>query len=601
MVSTPAPHRRSRRRERPHSRRKIVLWAVLGLLAVVVLCTTWVGVRGYLAKGELEAVIPLASTIQDQILAADGDAAAQSVDDLQDHSSAAAALTSDPIWRAYEVLPWLGPNLTAVRELAGVVDDVAHDAVGPLASVAASVDLASFKPVDGAIDLRPLLDAQGDVAAASTALTAAATRSAAIDTTETLSVVTDAAAQLQTTVATTDTAVDALDRAVQVLPAMLGADGPRNYILMFQNPAELRATGGIAGALALLHTDNGRIELTQQASSTDFPRYDSPVLPLTDETRGIYGNITGQYIQNVNLTPDFATSGPLAVEMWRLNYGIDVDGVISVDPVTLSYLLAATGPITLPTGDVIASENAVQLLLTDVYARYPVTKEQDAFFAGAAASVFTAVASGNADPVQLIEALSRAGDEHRVLVFSTHEEDQAVLADTTIAGGLPVSTTDTKTLGVYFNDAGGTKMDTYLDVKMAAGQVTCRNDLRPEFGLDVTLTNTAPADAATSLPEYVVGDNSFGVPPGNVKTLVSVYGASDMQNLGVLRDGAEAPYHPATDATYPVSTIAVELAPGESTVLSFDWLGAEPFDGELAVQSTPIIHLPETETLDFSC
>jgi hypothetical protein len=601
MVSTPALSRRSRRRQRPSSSRRIVLWGSLGLLAIIVLCTAWVGVRGYLAKGELESAVPLASSIQSQILAADGDAAAQSVEELQKHSANAASLTSDPIWRAYEVLPWLGPNLMAVRELAGVVDDVAQGAVGPLAAVATTVDLQAFKPVDGAINLQPLVDAQGDVALASTALTAATTRASAIDTTQTLNVIADAAVQLQTTVATTDTAVDALNRAVQLLPSMLGAEGPRNYVLMFQNPAELRATGGIAGALALVHTEGGRIELAQQANSGDFPRFDAPVLPLTDETRGIYGDITGTFIQNVNLTPNFTTSGPLAAEMWRLQFGVEVDGVISLDPVTLSYLLAATGPITLPTGDVLSAENVVQLLLVDAYARYDDPADQDAFFAAAAASVFEAVAGGGADPVNLIDALARAGDEHRVLVYSAHEAEQAVLLDTTIAGTLPVSTDAVKRLGVYFNDGTGSKMNTYLDVKYAVGQVTCRNDQRPEFGLDVTLTNTAPADAATSLPKYVTGGGGFGITPGNIKTLVSAYGSPDMQNLGVLRDDADVPYHPATDATYPVSTIAVELAPGESTVLSFDWLGAEPFDGDLEVQSTPLIHLPETETLDFSC
>lgn len=32
-----------------------------------------------------------------------------------------------------------------------------------------------------------------------------------------------------------------LDRAVTLLPGTLGADGARNTLLLFQNPAELRA------------------------------------------------------------------------------------------------------------------------------------------------------------------------------------------------------------------------------------------------------------------------------------------------------------------------------------------------------------------------
>ena len=151
---------------------------------------------------------------------------------------------------------------------------------------------------------------------------------------------------------------------------MLGASGPRNYLLLFQNPAELRATGGIPGAVALVHTENGKISLTQQASSADFPHYTPSVLELPLETRGLYGNIVGEYLQDVTMTPYFPLSGQLAREMWKRQFGTEVDGVLSMDPVTLSYLLRATGPIALPTGDTLTSDNAVKLLLSDVYARY---------------------------------------------------------------------------------------------------------------------------------------------------------------------------------------------------------------------------------------
>ena len=120
--------------------------------------------------------------------------------------------------------------------------------------------------------------------------------------------------------------------------------------------------------------------------------------------------------------------------MWRQQFGTEVDGVLSVDPVTLSYLLAATGPIGLPTGDTLLSENAVQLLLADVYARYTVPAHQDAFFAAAASSVFDAIAGGNFEPAALVSAISRAGEEHRILIWSAHAEEQAMLAPTTLAG-----------------------------------------------------------------------------------------------------------------------------------------------------------------------
>lgn len=590
--SRPAPPKRSR---------KILGLVVLGVLVVVIAATAWVGIRGLQAKNALESAVPLAGTIKEQILAGDAAAAATTAVELADYTQTARSRTSDPVWRTFELLPFLGPNLQAVRELAAVVDDVAANAVTPLADLAGNLDQSDFKPVDGKLALQPLLDAQPQVAAASAALSRAASAVNDIQTGNVLEVVRSAVTQLQTVTVDTALTLDGMNRAVTVLPAMLGADSPRNYLLLFQNPAELRSTGGIPGALALLHTDAGGIELTQQATSSSFPQYPAPVLPLGDDIRSIFGDNTGQFIQNVTMAPDFAQSGALAREMWRLEFGVEVDGVLSVDPVALSYLLEATGPITLATGDELTADNAVQLLLSEVYARYEVPAQQDAFFAAAAAAVFDAVKSGQADPTKLISALARAGAENRVLVWNVNETEQAVLEDTTLAGARPVSDSSTNRFGLYFNDGTGAKMDLYLDVQTALGQQTCRKDRRPQYALEVTLTNTAPADAATSLPAYVTGGGAFGVPLGSVKTLLSAYGTPELQDLGVTRDGATVPYHPATDATYPVSTISVELAPGESTVLRFNWLGAGPFSGDLRLRSTPLIALHPATQLDFSC
>jgi hypothetical protein len=598
MTHSPA---RTRVRVRRRSRRRVVL-LVIGSLGLLLLASMlWVGVRAMIAKTELESLLPLAASVQSNLVEGKTSEAHSEALRFVEHADTAVALTSDPVWLAYEALPALGANLTVVRELADVVKDVAHGAVVPLTEAADGISVEDFKPVSGAIDLGPLVEAQPSVAEASAVLASARRDLSKVDSAMALSQVNQAVQQLHLALNDASDGVDALDRAVRIVPTILGVSGPRNYLVLFQNPAELRASGGISGAVALLHTDGGRLQLVNQVSSAKYERYDAPVLELPIETRGIYGDITGQYLQNVNLTPDFVQSAELAQEMWRLQFGETVDGVLSIDPVALGYLLRATGPITLPSGDALSAENAVQLLLSDVYSRYPETSDQDAFFAAASASVFAAIAGGNADPIALITALAQAGAEHRVLVWSSADAEQAVLADTTLAGGLPVSDSTTQRFGLYFNDATGAKMGTYLDVQTAVGQTTCRNDNRPNYVVDVTLTNNAPADAANSLPKYVTAGGAFGISPGNVSTILYVYGAPGLENLGVTKDGEPLPYLPANDATYPVSSLTVELAPGETVSVRFNWLGESPFDGGLELQMTPVIHRNETIKLDAIC
>jgi hypothetical protein len=582
-------------------RKRSALRGSIALVLIVLGLVVWVGVRAALARGELEAAIPLAAAMQEHVVAGDGDAARATGLELADRAASAAALTSDPVWRAFEGVPALGPNLAVMRQLAAVVDDLARDGVTPLAEVAGSITTEDFRPVDGAINLEPLQSAQPAVAQASFAILAAQQHVVDIDTGGALEQLVAATGKLRMAVDEAAQSIQAVDNALQLIPAMLGAEGPRDYLVLVQNPAELRSTGGIVGAVALMHTDRGAIQLTQQASGASFPRYTEPVVELPSETRGLYGDITGQYMLNVGLTPDYSLSARLAQEMWRLRFGLEVDGVLSIDPVALSYILAATGPVALPTGDVLSAENAVSLLLTDVYQRYEKPADQDAFFAAAAASVFSAVAAGEVDPIALIEALSRSGNEHRVLVWSADRADEAVLAGSTLAGELPLSDINTQRFGVYLNDATGGKMGTYLNVDARVGKMVCRKDRRTNYSIEVTLTNVAPADASTVLPPYVTGGNFFGVTPGNVKTIVSAYGAPGLENLGLTRDGRQVPYLPAIDDGYPVSALTIELGPGESTVVHFNWLGHEAPGTGMELQMTPVIHGNETNKLDMRC
>ena len=52
----------------------------------------------------------------------------------------------------------------------------------------------------------------------------------------------------------------------RLLPPMLGQDGPRDYLLVVQNNAEIRSTGGLPGSLQILTADNGKLTLAEQRS-----------------------------------------------------------------------------------------------------------------------------------------------------------------------------------------------------------------------------------------------------------------------------------------------------------------------------------------------
>jgi hypothetical protein len=315
------------------------------------------------------------------------------------------------------------------------------------------------------------------------------------------------------------------------------------------------------------------------------------VLPLGVEIEAIYGDRPGSWMQNVTQVPVFAVTGALAQEMWaREHDGQKLDGVIALDPVTLSYLLEATRPVTLPTGDVLTSENAVQLLLNDVYRRYDRPADQDAFFATASVAVFEALKNGKADPQALLAALGRAGDEHRLLLWSAHDDDQELLADTTLSGPLPSSDANAARFGVYLNDGTGSKMDYYATADTGIAWDSCTLDASGAASgtatLTVTVANDAPADAAT-LPTYITG-GEYGVPLGDIRTVAYVYLPTgfDLSDATVTGDGG---FGGGMHDGHRVLSFAVDLSPGESATARVTVQAPPGSPPRLVVVSTPTI------------
>ena len=120
----------------------------------------WVGLRGWLAKGELEAAAAAAGVLQKDITAGDTAQVIPVADGLVEHAGEASSLTGDPIWRLAEFVPVVGANLHAVRVLSAELDSAATGAIRPLTGLAQSVYTDSFRPVDGRIDVKPLVAAQ---------------------------------------------------------------------------------------------------------------------------------------------------------------------------------------------------------------------------------------------------------------------------------------------------------------------------------------------------------------------------------------------------------------------------------------------------------
>jgi hypothetical protein len=582
------------RSPRKSRKKSVVLWIAAAVVALVLFVVLWVAIRALMARDELLAAIPIARSVGSDGLSLLGGDVTDEVEALQSHAARAESLTSDWVWRAAEIIPFAGPNLTAFREAAAMIDDVAAEALPPLVEVAQTFTIDNLSPRDGAFDLQAFTDASPLLAQSSRALNDAGDMADEIDTTNTVDQIGTAVDQVKSLVGEARDAVSGLDKAARLLPPMLGANEPRTYLLLSLNNSELRAAGGIPGAVAVMNADQGRITLGTLSSANALGEYATPPLPLSETEATLFNATMGTYMQNVTATPDFSRSGELARAMWQQSTGQSVDGVVSLDPVATGYLLAATGPIDAGAGITLNSGNAAEFLLSTVYSTFEQQAAQDLFFANVTGKVFSAITSGQANSAALVNALTQSADESRLRVWSSHTDEQGELTGLSIAGEPPKSDDDKTAFGVYLNDSTGGKMDYYLTSSVGIASAVCRNDGRPNFEVKVQLASTAPADAATSLPDYVTANGNFGVAPGNVATNVFIYAPAGSVPFSVTIDGQEYSFVADEHAGSSVAGVNVELAPGETSTISMKFVGLEGAAQAVSLDHTPMSSLVAT-------
>lgn len=567
------------RNKQRKTRRLVKALIALSLFAALIVATgTWLANRAMTIKTELDLTALLVPQLKGAIEDNNPALAMDTVKSMTKHTSAARAAGNDPLWLMARSLPIVGINFTAVSEVATTADDVSRLGAGPLTQAFQALDWDALLPNGEGTDLKPLRDAAPSVASSAYAVRASSERLAAIDSSRLLPQV---AAPLKAATEQLTEAVDALSSAADasaIAPIMLGSDGPKRYLLMVQNNAEARASGGIPGALAILTVDSGKLAIESQTSASALGTM-SPVLPVDPEQRLIYSTRVGKFMQDVNLTPDFPTSAATAMTMWEKKKGERVDGVVSVDPVVLSYILQATGPVAVDGEQVAAVEAAglpadltsstvVPTLLSDVYAKIEDPALQDIYFAGVAKEVFSALAGGKGESRNLIAGLIRGAQEGRVLLWSADSAEQSVLAKYPLSGSVVGPSVAPAQFGVYFNDGTGAKMDYYIKRTVQLLKA-CPKDGYEEVTVRVTSTNTAPKDAATSLPAYVTGDGIFGIPAGSVQTNVIAYGPVQAQIELAKVDGKKTNFAPYLHSNRPVGVLAIRLAPGESKTVEY--------------------------------
>ncbi|MDR1998560.1 MAG: DUF4012 domain-containing protein, partial [Frankiaceae bacterium] len=513
------------------------------------------------AAGEARDLRQDAAQLKTQLAAGDFDPARATAQRIESRADRLSFLTSGPAWAITSRLPYAGAPLETMRGAAAAMSDLAHHGMTALTAAAQDLDPASLRQPDGSFAVDRILGAAPQITQAADALDAAARAVRALPAHTWSSTADRARSQLLDQLDSARGDADAARAAAQAAPALLGAQAPARYFLGFQNEAEARGTGGLPGSFAILEVDHGAFKFTQFQADSYLDGVDSGVdlgLPFY----AAYGRYSStSLLVNSNMSAHFPYAAQIWAGMWQAKTGQRIDAALAIDPTALGYLLKAAGPVTLDTGQAVTGDNVAELTQEGAYRQFPTDEvARKAFLTDLARTVSEHLLAPGTNPTALLRAAAHAVSERRILLWSADPGAQSAIEPFGLSGSIPQ--TDDPYSGFTVNNAGGNKLDYYLDRSIAWSANGCGPTRTVTATL--TLTNNAPT---SGLSNYVSGrlDNPpYPVARGDNLELVSYYATAGAVVKSVTVNGEPVPgVNSQQELGHPLIRFAVELPIGQ--------------------------------------
>jgi hypothetical protein len=552
------------------------LWAPIvgGLVVLVALAGILLARDLYAVRASLAAA--QASLVEVRSAAGEADVAraSSSLERADRDLADARSRSGGPLWSLGARVPVLGDSVAVTRSVVRVASaalDVAQRAVaGGDQLLGSGLDV---RVSDGQLDLAPLAQAQqvldslpvGRLADTRDELRAIEPRWAPQ---ELLDGRRETLRLADETIETIGNGQDLL----AALPSFLGTDGPRTYFIGVQTPGELRGTGGLIGYYGLLTVEDGRFELV---ASDVYDALDGPEDTMPgDDGEGGDGPLTGRIAQlagdptqgvpvdeeyaarfdqalaaghfsNVNVDPDLPTTARVALDLFTLRTGLEVDGMVLTDPVALeSILTAAGGELEVPRSALpegvdlpatLAPASFADFAMIDVYEQLGSGRgeERKLLLRALGDAAFGQIFDGAWDGVAMSRALGDAAGERHLQVFSRDETEQAAFERIGIAGALRAPE-GADLFAVTANNAVGGKQDVHVGHHVSL-DVTLEDPRRDGDEVSVLRRATVRTEVDNPLPSegmdlYIIGNcpvdgsgGCFDGPPGDNRTWFTLW------------------------------------------------------------------------------
>lgn len=289
---------------------------------------------------------------------------------------------------------------------------------------------------------------------------------------------------------------------LEVLPSVAGLEKEKVYLVIFQNDAEIRPTGGFITAYGVLRVDKGKVF---QEKSEDIYALDAKFnsrIPAPEVLRKYLTNINVWHLRDMNLSPDFVESMNTFMTHYRQVPGENadrIDGIVAVDTQVLSDLISVLGPTEVPgfgtySADIDPRCDCPQVIYElEDFATRPrayLRDDRKSFLGPMLQTILQkAYAAPNEAWPRLFEVVVSNVVEKHVLFYMFDAQAQAAAERANIAGRIK----DYQGDYLHINDTnlGGAKSNLFITTKVDLNVETSAQGTANQ--LEVTYRNPAPA------------------------------------------------------------------------------------------------------------
>ncbi len=284
----------------------------------------------------------------------------------------------------------------------------------------------------------------------------------------------------------------------ELLPEIIPAEGQKSYLLLLQNNAELRPTGGFIGTVARVDFDGGKLKKLEVQDVYEVDGHLDFHVEPPEEVKNDLGQ-KDWFLRDSNFEPDFPTAARQAEWFYGKETSLKVDGTVALDVSAMENLLSVLGPVNLSDyGETVGESNLFEKAITHAeQGFFPGSQAKKNFLTALSTQVLNKVFfAPNQNWPGIIQSVGKSFNEKHLLVYLDSPKLFSYLVSQNYAGAMPrpaekVEGEVQDLLAVVEANLGANKANFYLDRKTILATVIGKEG-EVRHTLRINYTNRSP-------------------------------------------------------------------------------------------------------------